>query len=53
MPQPKIDEHWVVQLHDRDNEVVLVALDKVYPCGDEQGWPLSAVTKWVRKIRLH
>lgn len=53
MTEPKAKEHWLVQLHDREKTIIYVGSDsKVYPCGDEEGWPISAVTKWLRRIRL-
>ena len=49
----KSGEYWIVRLHNREREIVLIGADeKVYPCGDEQGWPQSAVTQWIRKVRL-
>lgn len=49
----KHKEYWVVIIEsDSEREIVQVMHDKVYACGDEQGWPLTVVKTWVRKIRL-
>lgn len=53
MPSPAHGEYWLVCIAERQPEPAQVdrRTEKVYPCGDEQGWPID-ITRFIRKIRL-
>lgn len=52
--KPKAEQYWVVRIDSLKNakEIVYVSSLNVYPCGDEQGFPIERVVEWVRQIRL-
>ena len=48
----KSGNYWYEVILHGEREIVQRYNDRVYPCGDEQGWAIEFVTEVIREIRL-